>query len=273
MRAGLLGVGWDDHSSHARGPARAPAFIRAALHDDAGNRYSANLTDVLAEDALRDHGDVALSGDAGDFDRILAAAGQVMASGDALLALGGDHAVSFPLVSAVAQTHPGLRIVHIDAHPDLYDDFEGDPLSHASPFARIMERGLASRLLQIGIRADTPHLREQAERFGARSYPPDEIETALVAIAALGDGPVYLTIDLDGLDPAFAPGVNHQEPGGLTMREVLRVIEALPGRLVGADVVELSPDRDLNGATARVAARLVKEIVARMAADGPPAQS
>jgi arginase family enzyme len=169
---------------------------------------------------------------------------------------------------AIADRWPGVRIVHVDAHPDLYDDFEGDPLSHASPFARIMEQGLARRLLQIGIRAETPHLRAQAERFGVRTYPPDDIDTALMAIAALGDGPIYLSFDLDGLDPAFAPGVNHHEPGGLTVREALRIIEALPGQLVGADVVELAPARDVNGTTATVAARLVKEIVARIRRGG-----
>jgi agmatinase len=264
MRTGLLGVGWDDHSSHARGPARAPAVIRAALQDAAGNRFASDLTDVLDPDILHDHGDCHLAGDGDDADRITAAATAVLEAGDALLTLGGDHAVTYPVMRAVAARWPGVRIVHVDAHPDLYDDFEGDPLSHASPFARIMEQGLAQRLLQIGIRADTPHLRAQADRFGVRTYPPDDIDTALMAIAALGDGPVYLSFDLDGLDPAFAPGVNHHEPGGLTVREALRIIEALPGRLVGADVVELAPARDVNGTTATVAARLVKEIVARI---------
>lgn len=264
MRTGLLGVGWDDHSSHARGAARAPAAIRAALHDDAGNRYASDLTDVLDPAVLHDHGDCHLAGDADDADRITAAAAAVLEAGDAVVTLGGDHAVTYPVIRAVAARWPDLRIVHVDAHPDLYDDFGGDPLSHASPFARIMEQRLAKRLLQIGIRADTPHLREQAERFGVRSYPPDDIDTALMAIAALGDGPVYLSFDLDGLDPAFAPGVNHHEPGGLTVREALRIIEALPGQVVGADIVELSPARDLNGVTARVAARLLKEITARI---------
>ena len=265
MRAALLGIGWDDHSSHARGPANAPAVIREALWDDAGNRFSTALVDALSEDNLVDRGDVALVGDDRDVDLITSAAAAVLARGEGLLALGGDHAVTYPLMRAVAATYPGVRIVHIDAHPDLYDDFEGDQLSHASPFARIMEQGLATQLIQIGIRADTPHLRQQAARFGVQSFAPDRIGEALQAVAALGEGPVYLSFDLDGLDPAFAPGVNHYEPGGLTVREALAVIHALPGQLVGADIVELVPDRDLQQATAKVAARLVKEIIARMA--------
>ena len=264
MRAGLLGICWDDHSSHARGPSKAPQAIRAALRDDAGNRYAADLSDVLSSDALHDHGDVSLPVGKGDASAITAAARAVLATGDRLLALGGDHAVTFPLIEAVAETWPGVRIVHIDAHPDLYHDFEGDPLSHASPFARIMERGLASELIQIGIRADTPHLRDQAQRFGVQSFAPDAIGAALDAVRALGDGPVYLSFDLDGLDPAFAPGVNHHEPGGLSVREALQVIAAIPGQLVGADIVELVPDRDLNGVTAKVCAKLAKEIIARM---------
>eukprot|EP01042_Synura_sphagnicola_P015657 gene15657-19826_t len=92
MRAGLLGVGWDDHSSHARGPAKAPAHIRAALHDDAGNRFAPDLTDILAPEALHDHGDVTFGGGDDDVERITAAAAAVLESGDALLALGGDHA-------------------------------------------------------------------------------------------------------------------------------------------------------------------------------------
>lgn len=264
MRVGLLGIGWDDHSSHARGPAAAPDLIRSALKDDAGNRHAADLTDVLSTDALRDHGDVLLPGGDLDLQAITDAARAVMDCGDGLLALGGDHAVTFPLMQAVSERWPAVRIVHIDAHPDLYDNFEGDPLSHASPFARIMERGLASQLIQIGIRADTPHLRAQAVRFGVQSFAPEAIDAALAAVRALGDGPVYLSLDLDGLDPAFAPGVNHHEPGGLSVREALQIIAAIPGQLVAADIVELAPDRDLNGMTAKVCAKLAKEIIARM---------
>ncbi len=265
MRTSMLGVCWDVHSSHAHGAALGPGAIRQALWDEAGNRYSLSLVDALDTSMLVDRGDVALTGGEGDADLITAAAFDILDGGDQLLALGGDHAVTYPLIRAVASLYPGVRIVHIDAHPDLYHDFGADPLSHASPFARIMEQGLASQLIQIGIRADTPHLREQAQRFGVQSFSPDQIGRALAAVAALGDGPVYLSFDLDGLDPAFAPGVNHYEPGGLTVREALSVIHALPGRLVGADIVELVPGRDLQNATAKVAARLVKELVARMA--------
>jgi arginase family enzyme len=150
-----------------------------------------------------------------------------------------------------------VNILHFDAHPDLYDDFEGDPLSHASPFARIMERRLATRLVQVGIRTLNAHCRQQAERFGVeivemRNFAADQVP--------IPPAPLYISIDLDALDPAFAPGVSHHEPGGLSVREILSVLHRIKGPIVGADVVEYNPIRDINGMTAVVAAKFVKEL-------------
>lgn len=259
----LLGLPWDRHSSAGPGAALGPAAIRRALADEAGNPYASGGLDLRRPEVLADMGDVDLSDPQRDAEAITLAVAGLLARGRPVLSLGGDHAVSFPILRAYAEAHPGLSIVHIDAHPDLYDDFEGDPLSHASPFARIMEAGLASALVQIGIRASNPHLDAQARRFGVRSFAAEDVPAA---IAALPAGPVYLSIDLDGLDPAFAPGVKHYEPGGLTVREVLAVIAAIPGPLVGADIVELCPERDHLDMTAKVAAKLVKEVAARMLA-------
>jgi arginase family enzyme len=162
-------------------------------------------------------------------------------------------------VRAHAPSHPGLTLLHLDAHPDLYDVFEGSRNSHACPFARIMEESLASRMMSVGIRAANPHQREQAERFGVETVFAGEDWRP--AVASL-EPPVYLSIDLDVLDPAFAPGLSHPEPGGLSVREVIELIQALPHAPVGADLVELNPDRDLNNLTAMVAAKLLKEILA-----------
>ena len=152
-------------------------------------------------------------------------------------------------------------MVHIDAHPDLYDDLDDNPLSHASPFARALEAGCLTRLVQIGIRAATPHQVDQAARWNVDMLSPRQIHRFDPLACA---GPVYLSVDLDGLDPSCAPGVSHHEPGGLTVREVLDVIGSLPGPLVGADVVELNPNRDLVDMTATVGAKLVKEIAGAM---------
>jgi agmatinase len=258
----LWGVPWDRHSSHERGPAEAPAYIRRALNSTAGNGFASNGLFVLEPTIMLDVGDAVLPGTDDDPHEIEDTARRHLADGSRLITLGGDHAVTYPVFRAVAEVHPGATIVHFDAHPDLYDDFDGDPFSHASPFARIMENGLAAGLIQVGIRASTPHQAEQQARFGVKSFGPDEVAGA---IAALPSGAVYVSIDLDGLDPAFAPGVNHYEPGGLSVREVLQVIHAIPGEIIGADVVELNPHRDRHDLTAQVAAKFVKELAGKMA--------
>jgi arginase family enzyme len=135
-----------------------------------------------------------------------------------------------------------------------------------------MELGLADSLTQVGIRAQTGHQRQQTERF--------DVETIDMRAWARGarpvlHGPLYVSIDLDGLDPAFAPGVSHPEPGGLSVRELLDLLQSLPGPIAGADIVELNPTLDPMGLTARVAAKLVKELAVRILETaprtGPPA--
>jgi len=256
----LVGVPLDFNSSFLRGPALAPARIREALFSGSSNAFAEDGTEVL-NGRLLDAGDVAVPVGATAFDAVEKGVAEVLERGARALCLGGDHSVTFPIVRAHAAHHPGLEILHFDAHPDLYDQLDGNPFSHASPFARIMESRLASRLVQVGIRTLNPHQREQARRFGVEIVEMRDFSSELRFEFA---GPVYVTIDLDALDPAFAPGVSHHEAGGLSVREILRVLERSPGRVVGADVVELNPLRDLAGVTAAVAAKLVKELAARM---------
>jgi agmatinase len=258
----VIGIPWDAHSSFMRGAAEAPPLVRSALFSPAGNLWTELGADLGAPGRLADAGDLQLP-DVAEAPRLIEdAVRQLVASGGAPLAIGGDHAVTYPVVRAVASRHPGLTILHVDAHPDLYDEFEGNRLSHACPFARIMEEGLASRLVQVGIRTANGHQREQAERFGVEMI--DMRAWAAGTRPAL-TGPVYVSIDLDGLDPAFAPGVSHREPGGLSVRDALGLVHALPAPLVGADIVEFNPVRDVAGLTAHVAAKLVKELAGRMA--------
>jgi agmatinase len=207
--------------------------------------------------ALEDIGDLELEESADDFDSMRAAAERAAKESVVTLFLGGDHMVTYPIIAGLAQVHGPVNILHFDAHPDIYDDFEGDPLSHASPFARIMERGLAQRLVQVGIRTLNGHCREQAERFGVEMIEMRSFAPEAVPIPA---APLYVSIDMDALDPAFAPGVSHHEPGGLSVREILSVLHRIESPIVGADVVEYNPTRDINGMTAVVAAKLVKEL-------------
>ncbi|HNC49742.1 MAG TPA: arginase family protein, partial [bacterium] len=174
---------------------------------------------------------------------------------------GGDHSVTFPLVKAAAKTHRNLSILHFDAHPDLYDDFEGNPHSHASPFARIMESGLAKRLVQVGIRTINGHQRAQAQRFGVEVLTMQRWRDIF---DVRWDSPLYISFDMDCLDPAFAPGISHREPGGLSTREVLSIIQSLNADIIGADIVEYNPEMDINSTTDMVAAKVFKEIAAIM---------
>jgi agmatinase len=219
--------------------------------------YAENGLEIGTDILLEDGGDLLLADDEGDFAMIRDAVAAAASDGAVPLLLGGDHFVSFPSVAGAASVHGSLDILHFDAHSDLYDDFEGDPYSHASPFARIMERGLARRLVQVGIRTLNSHCREQVERFGVeviemRDFAPDRVP--------IPDGPLYISIDLDGFDPAFAPGVSHHEPGGLTTRDVLAVLARVRTPIAGADIVEYNPARDVNGVTAVLAAKLIKEV-------------
>ncbi len=263
----LIGIRYDRASSFQRGPADAPPLIRQALHTEASNGWSEALVDLRAPGILQDRGDVLFAENAAVREDIEASVSHLLGEGLLPLVLGGDHSITYPVVRAVAARHPGLNILHLDAHPDLYDSFEGDRYSHACPFARIMEDGLARRLVQVGIRTLNGHQKAQAERFGVeiidmRSWRDD--------LTLAFEGPVYLSLDVDVLDPAFAPGVSHREPGGLSVRQVINLIQRFQGRLVGADVVEYNPRNDPLHLTAAVCAKLLKEIATRMITQGDP---
>ncbi len=235
--------------------------MRAALASPHWNTWSEQGFDVRGTDGFSDAGDLPVAEGPESREQIERGIRDLLASDARPLAIGGDHSITYPIVRAAAGIHPSLTILHVDAHPDLYDTFDGDRFSHACPFARIMEERLAWRLVQVGIRTINDHQRAQADRFGAEIIDMRMWEAGKRPVV---NGPVYLSIDLDGLDPAFAPGVSHREPGGLSVREVLTLIHQISGTLVGADVVEYNPRQDLEGVTATVAAKLVKEIAGRM---------
>ncbi len=216
--------------------------------------------DLGADGAFEEAGDLAFD-EKGAFAAIEAGIGSLLESGQRPMSLGGDHSITIPIVKTFARHYRELTIFHFDAHPDLYDEFEGNRMSHACPFARIMEAGLAKRLVQVGIRTATRHQREQAKRFGVevvemRALPAyDKLRAA---------GPVYISFDMDVLDPAFAPGVSHREPGGMSVREAVSHLHAIGGEIVGADIVEYNPVQDGVGVTAAVAAKIMKEILGKM---------
>jgi agmatinase len=204
-----------------------------------------------------DAGDLTLPAE-NAFSAIQAAVSGLLEKGQRPVCLGGDHSITYPVIRAFGKYFPSLTIVHFDAHPDLYDEFEGNRHSHACPFARIMEEGAAKRLIQIGIRTLNAHQRQQAARFGVEIVEMRD----LPAIDKLKlSGPVYITFDVDVLDPAFAPGISHREPGGMSVREAITHLHAITGNFVGADLVEYNPTQDVSRLTAMVCAKLLKEIL------------
>jgi len=257
----LVGVPWDQQSSLHRGAAEAPPLIRQALHAESSNSWCENGVDLTTLQLI-DRGDLSLVGETSAvLGTIETAIEKELGQGHRVLSLGGDHAVTYPILRAYAQRYPDLSLLHIDAHPDIYDNFEGNRYSHACPFARIMEEGLVKRLVQIGIRTMTAHQRAQVERFGVEVF---EMKDWRDDQPLDFDSPLYLSFDLDGLDPAFAPGVSHPEPGGLSTRQALSIIQRISSPIVGADLVEYNPRMDPSRITARVCAKLLKEIAAQM---------
>jgi agmatinase len=256
----LLGIPFDGYSSYLRGAGDAPPKIREALKCDASNSWSELGVDLGVSGVYEDAGDLAFA-EKEAFAAIEAGVGALLESGKRPVSLGGDHSITYPIVKTLARRYSGLTIFHFDAHPDLYEEFEGNRLSHACPFARIMEAGLAKRLVQVGIRTLNRHQREQAERFGVDVV---EMRTLPAYEKLKAAGPVYITFDMDVLDPAFAPGISHREPGGMSVREAIAHLHAIDGEIVGADLVEFNPVQDVAGMTATVAAKILKEILGKM---------
>ncbi len=146
---GVAGIPLDENSSFLRGSALAPGKIREAFHSDSSNYFTESGRDLKIDKGWLDSGDIDV-GSKDSFDKITSSIQQLLGKNDKLLLLGGDHSITFPVVRGFHAAHKDLTILHLDAHSDLYDDFEGNPHSHASPFALIVENGLAKRLVQIG---------------------------------------------------------------------------------------------------------------------------
>lgn len=276
---GLLGIADDSNSSHLGGASQAPPLIRAAMQSDSANAY----TEIGRITSFNDRGDL---GEGSTHHDIIQSVRTLLDAGEFPFVLGGDHAISFPVIAAIHEWRyenlaapSNFAVLHFDAHTDTYLELDGNRYSHACPFARVCdELEPAPPLTQIGVRTLTPQQREFATEFEvacceARNFPETRAELRKMLHRWLPPPPasypspvldVYISIDLDALDPAYAPGVSHHEPGGLSTRQVLSVLHHLPPhcRVIGADCVEYNPTRDINGMTAMVAAKLSKELIA-----------
>lgn len=262
MNISVLSFAFDDNSSFSKGPAKAPSAILNALTQGSLNKGTENGQLITFTDNVTIVPEQAVNKGEAYIQSIAAQVTRELEKGNRVLSLGGDHSISFPVIQAMHAYYGQLNIVHIDAHSDLYDEFKGNRYSNACPFARVMEQKLAKSLHQYGIRTLTQHQIEQAQRFNVQVHQMKDWPSELPKL----EGPVYLSIDVDGIDPAFAPGVSHREPGGLSSREVINMIHQLEGDLVGADIVEYNPDFDIDGITANLSAKLVKECIGKMLA-------
>lgn len=270
---GLLGILEDRNSSFLRGPAKAPPILRESLMSNAFNTWSE--LDIDVSTSIKDFGDISPISNSHksmmfDINLVL----EKLRQENLLpLTLGGDHSITFPLCLVLRQQiKEPLVIVHFDAHPDIYHDFEGNPDSHASPFARICEtKDLCRQLISIGVRTITGHQRQQIEKFKVKvieakdfPYRGADVATLYLDKYISTDSPVYVSVDMDVLEPGLAPGVSHREAGGLTTRQLIDAIHAIPGRIIGADLVEFNPNRDIDGITAAVGGKLLKELAGKM---------
>lgn len=229
--------------------------------------FSPSLGKDLEDVGFYDAGDLDLTADAGlnaTLDSMEKAFAQVYQWRRRLLVLGGEHLVTLPAVRAVRAYHPGLVVVWLDAHADLRREYNGSRLSHATVARLVLEEIGEENLIQLGVRSVA---REEADLAFRPGCHRDQVLEPLLGLKdRLKGRPIYLSIDIDVLDPAYAPGTGAPEPGGIDSRELLAAIHAFAGlELVGADIVEVAPAYDHSELTAIMAAKLCREILLLMA--------
>jgi agmatinase len=254
----IIGIPFDEKSCYLKGASKGPRAIREASTGKAINPWTELGVNLEEETVLVDLGDIDVTGDFKDvFSRIEERIFEILEREAVPIVLGGDHSISLPVVRAFSRKFRPLDILHFDAHPDLYEELYGDRYSHACPFARIMEEGLAQNLVQVGVRTATGEQRAKASKYGVRIIEMKDFKENLTLDFS---NPLYISFDMDALDPAYAPGVSHHESGGLSTRQAINVIHALNARIVGLDVVEVNPERDITGITTAAAVKIIKEV-------------
>jgi agmatinase len=273
----VVGVPFDSGVSYRPGARFGPAHVRASSKLLRPYHPALDVSPFAAQQ-VADAGDIAVNPfDIADAMKTVELAARDLASGGTkLLTIGGDHTIALPLLRAVAAEHGPVAVVHFDAHLDTWDTYFGEPTTHGTPFRRASEEGLLDpeRCLHVGIRGPL-YSREDLREDGVLGFQvvhADEYQDATVASVVermrrrLGDGPVYVSIDIDVLDPAHAPGTGTPEAGGLTSRELLHTLRGLVGlNVVGADIVEVAPAYDHAELTGIAAAHVGYELLSVLA--------
>ncbi|TBL72626.1 agmatinase [Paenibacillus thalictri] len=262
-RAVIYGMPMDYTVSFRPGSRFGPARIREV--SIGLEEYSPYLDKSLEDITYFDAGDLLLPfGNAGRSLEIIGEfTGKLLSDGKFPLGLGGEHLVSWPVIQQVYAKYPDLVLIHIDAHADLREQYEGEPLSHSTPVRKAAALMGGRNIYQFGIRSGS---REEFQ-FGRENinfYPFEVLEPLKKVLPELAGRPVYLTIDIDVLDPSCAPGTGTAEAGGITSKELLAAIHAMAAsdiRFVGADIVEVAPAYDPTEQTQIVASKLLREIL------------
>ncbi|WP_345657507.1 agmatinase [Streptomyces siamensis] len=273
----VVGVPFDSGVSYRPGARFGPAHVRASSKLLRPYHPALDISPFAAQQ-VADAGDIAVNpfGIADAMKTVELAARDLASGGTKLLTIGGDHTIALPLLRAVAAEHGPVAVVHFDAHLDTWDTYFGEPITHGTPFRRASEEGLLDpeRCLHVGIRGPL-YSREDLREDGVLGFQvihADDYQDATVASVVermrhrLGDGPVYVSIDIDVLDPAHAPGTGTPEAGGLTSRELLHTLRGLVGLdVVGADIVEVAPAYDHAELTGIAAAHAGYELLSVLA--------
>ncbi len=256
----IVGFPLDMTTTYRSGTDRAPQAIREA--SDSIETYSPATDSDLSDKPLSDLGDVAFLGQSLDeaLQAIEKAVLDILGNSAVPLSIGGEHTVTLPIVRALKTRHEDFVILHLDAHTDLRDDYEGNRVNHATVMRRVSEIVGPRNLIQLGIRSGT---REEFQWMSNHdtllSWGPHGEKTLGERI---GGRPVYLTLDLDVLDPACMPGTGNPEAGGWWYNDLVRLFRFLEGaRLIGADVVELNPKLDPTEVSTITAAKIVRELL------------
>ncbi len=264
----ILGIPLDETTSFRPGTRFGPSAAREASM--ALEEFSLRQKRALIADNYYDAGDLVLP--MGNVEKALsvikAVADDVLANGQRFMAVGGEHLITYPLVQAMLEKYPDLSVIQLDAHADLRSRFTGTRFSHGTVMRRVIELLGPGRVYQLGIRsADEVELQETQGLSEVHFY---KVFGPLRSILpSIGKRPLYLSIDIDVVDPAFAPGTGVPEPGGITSQELLDALSYIAGsNVVGADLVEVAPAYDGTGQTGLLAAAVVRESLLLLTPDG-----
>lgn len=257
----LVGAPMDFTVSFRPGTRQGPHAIRQV--SIGLEEYSLMLDRDLADYAYFDAGDISLPFGhvLESLERIGRVVANIIADNKFPLVLGGEHLISLPVIKEVVKKYPGLKILHFDAHADLRQDYMGQTLSHASVMRRAADLVGGQNIYQLGIRSGTREEFDYA-RGHTRLFPGKVLEPLKQLLPELAGQPVYVSLDIDVVDPAYAPGTGTAEPGGCTSSEILEAIYLMKElNVVGMDLVEISPVYDHSEKTALLGAKLVREAI------------